>query len=363
MSEIKKISGKIINHDNSFYGEILFNNKVIEINQINHYQSNDIIIPGFIDLHCHGGNGFDTMEGSVSIKKMSEFHLSKGTTSLLATTMTNSFENTYKALKNYNSIFEEGYNSNLIGVHLEGPFINPKKLGAQPSLTQEPDINFIKEISKIAEIKVITIAPELKNIDKLIDYLILKKINIQIGHSLASYSCCKKLIDKTNIGFTHLYNAMSGSDYRNPGVLEAALLHGNYAEIICDLNHVNSTSIKIAFKNIENLYTVTDSIFTCGMKNGEYKFLNTLVKKQNNKVFLKGSNILAGSVIDMHTTFLNLVNIGYNLNEAVQLTSYNAAKYLNNNQIGNIKKNKISNFIILNQNLEIKSIYLNGKNL
>ena len=165
------------------------------------------------------------MDGINSIKSMADFHLSKGTTSLLATTWTNNFENTFEALNNFDLNFSNK-NNNLIGVHLEGPFINPNKLGAQPAMSQEPSIDFVKKIKKIADVKVITIAPEIENIDSLIEYLIQNNIKIQIGHSLANYQCCKNLLDKTNISFTHLYNAMSGNDHRNPGVVTAALLHG-----------------------------------------------------------------------------------------------------------------------------------------
>ena len=362
MAKLDKISGKIINHDKSFYGEIIFDENIQELKTYQEKINEYIIIPGFVDLHCHGGNGFDTMDGVESIKSMANFHLSKGSTSLLATTWTNNFENTYEALKDFDLNFKnKNNNNNLIGVHLEGPFINPKKLGAQPPLSQEPSINFIRKIIKIAKVKVITIAPEIKNIKPLINYLIQENIKIQIGHSLANYQCCKSLIEKTDIGFTHLYNAMSGNDHRNPGVVEAALLHGKYAEIICDFNHVSPHLIKLASKNIPFLYAITDAISVCGKQDGEYKFAGFEIEKKNNKIFLKNTLTLAGSAIDMHITFKNLLNIGYGINDAVAMTSYNASKYLNLNNIGKIKINRKSNFIILDKNYDILDVYLNGK--
>ena len=360
MTKLNRISGKIINHNTSFFGEIIFNENIHEIISHSEEKNEKIIIPGFVDLHCHGGNGFDTMDGGDSIKSMSDFHLSKGTTSLLATTMTNNFETTYEALKNFDLNFNNS-DSNLIGVHLEGPFINPNKLGAQPPLIQEPSIDFVRKIKKVANIKVITIAPEIKNIDALITYLIQEGIKIQIGHSLADYECCKKLMAKNNIGFTHLYNAMSGNDHRKPGVVTAALLHGKYAEIICDLNHVKPQLIKLASKNIPFLYAITDAISACGKKDGSYKFAGIEIEKLNNKVLLKDTSTLAGSVIDMHSTFKNLLNIGYGIQNAVAMTSYNASRYLNLHNIGEIKNNTKANFLILNKNYDIVDIYLNGK--
>tara|TARA_B110000263_G_scaffold22617_1_gene17611 strand:+ start:291 stop:1382 length:1092 start_codon:yes stop_codon:yes gene_type:complete len=360
MTTLNKISGKIINHNESFFGEITFNENICEIKNYKEASNEKIIIPGFVDLHCHGGDGFDTMDGVESIKSMANFHLSKGTTSLLATTWTNNFENTYAALKDFDFNFKDK-NNNLIGVHLEGPFINSNKLGAQPPLSQEPSIDFVRKIQKIANVRVITIAPEIENIDSLIDYLIKENVKIQIGHSLADYQCCKNLIEKNEIGFTHLYNAMSGNDHRKPGVVTAALLHGKYAEIICDFNHVSPQLIKLASKNIPFLYAITDAISACGKQDGEYKFANIKIEKKNNKVFIKNTTTLAGSVIDMHKTFKNLLNIGYAINDAVAMTSYNASSYLNLNNIGKIKKNRKANFLILNKNYDIVDIYLNGK--
>jgi|TARA_B110000438_G_scaffold294124_1_gene335023 N-acetylglucosamine-6-phosphate deacetylase len=359
MTILNKISGKIINHDESFSGEITFNENIQEVKNYHEEKNEKIIIPGFVDLHCHGGNGYDTMDGINSIKSMANFHLSKGTTSLLATTWTNNFESTFSALNNFDINFMNK-NNNLIGVHLEGPFINPNKLGAQPPLSQEPSIDFVKKIKKIADVKVITIAPEIKNIDPLIEYLIQENIKIQIGHSLANYQCCKNLIDKTDISFTHLYNAMSGNDHRNPGVVTSALLHGKYSEIICDLNHVSPHLIQLASKNIPYLYAITDAISACGNKDGDYKFAGVEIEKVNDKVFLKNTSTLAGSVVDMHVTFKNLLNIGYENKKAVAMTSYNASKYLNLNNIGKIKKSCKANFLVLDKNYDIIDIYLNG---
>ena len=140
---MNKIKGKIINHDKSFIGEIIFENDIKRINKLNILNSENYIIPGFIDLHCHGGNGFDTMEGIDSIKKLASYHLSRGTTSLLATTWTSTLDNTYKALDGFNKLIN--LETNLLGIHLEGPFINKNKLGARPPLVQKPSKKFIEE--------------------------------------------------------------------------------------------------------------------------------------------------------------------------------------------------------------------------
>ena len=359
MTNSNKVSGKIINYNDSYSGEITFDENILNINKIEEINSENYIIPGFVDLHCHGGGGFDTMDGVQAIQKMSSYHLSKGTTSLLATTWTSSFEHTYAALNDFNSLID--MSSNLIGVHLEGPFINPEKLGAQPALAIEPSIDFIEKINEIADIKTITLAPEIKDMKMFIPFLIDKNINVQFGHTLADSKTCEKYMSSNEVSFTHLYNAMSDNNHRNPGVLSAALNKGKFAEIICDLNHVSEESILIAKKCIPDLYAITDSIAASGMKDGSYTFANVEIEKKNNKVCLNGTSTLAGSVVNMHDTFLNLLKMKISIQDAVRMTSYSAAKFLKKDDIGVIDDGKKANFLILDHDFNIKSIYLNGK--
>jgi N-acetylglucosamine-6-phosphate deacetylase len=359
MTNSNKVSGKIINYNDSYSGEITFDENILNINKIEEINSENYIIPGFVDLHCHGGGGFDTMDGVQAIQKMSSYHLSKGTTSLLATTWTSSFEHTYAALNDFNSLID--MSSNLIGVHLEGPFINPKKLGAQPALAIEPSIDFIEKINEIADIKTITLAPEIKDMKMFIPFLIDKNINVQFGHTLADSKTCEKYMSSNEVSFTHLYNAMSDNNHRNPGVLSAALNKGKFAEIICDLNHVSEEAILIAKKCIPDLYAITDSIAASGMKDGSYTFANVEIEKKNNKVCLNGTSTLAGSVVNMHDTFLNLLKMKISIQDAVRMTSYSAAKFLKKDDIAVIDDGKKANFLILDHDFNIKSIYLNGK--
>lgn len=361
MTDQNKVSGKIINHDSSFIGDLYFSEKINELKINDSDDYNNIIIPGFIDLHCHGGNGFDVMEGSKSIIEMSKYHLMHGTTSIMPTTWTNTLENTLSALKGFNEIKND--NQNILGIHLEGPFINPNKLGAQPNLTEKPSLDFIKKTLEISDVKIITLAPEIDGMQEFINDLVDLNIKIQFGHTLADFSCCEKIMKDHEVGFTHLYNAMSGNDHRSPGVLSAALSKGKYAEIICDNIHVSKEAIKIAKKCIPNLYAITDSINASGLFDGEYIFANNKIKKENNSVKISSNGTLAGSIVTMDQTFKNLISMDFSLEEAVSLTSYNASRYLKINNVGVIDKNYISNFVVLDKNLNLKEVYLNGKKI
>ena len=356
-----KIKGKVINFDSSFVGTIFFDKyiKKIEYSEDNDFE--EIIIPGFIDLHCHGGNGFDVMDGYDSIIEMSKYHLKHGTTSIMPTTWTNKLEKIISALEGFNEI--KNNHSNILGVHLEGPFINPEKLGAQPNLTQKPSLDFIKKILDVTDINIITLAPEIDGMNEFINYLANLNIKIQFGHTLADFECCQKIMNNYEIGFTHLYNAMSGNNHRSPGVLSAALYNGKFAEIICDNIHVTEQAIKIAKKCIPGLYAISDSISASGLNDGEYTFANNRIKKENNSVKIKSNGILAGSIITMDQTFKNLISMNFSLEEAVSLTSYNASRYLNLKNIGVIQKNFLSNFLVLDKDLNLKEIFLKGKKI
>ena len=361
MKNQKKITGKIVNHNSTFVGDVYFDNNIIKTENINSNEYNNIIIPGFVDLHCHGGGGFDTMDGSDAIVGMSKYHLSHGTTSIMPTTWTNKFEETFNALNDFKIIKKE--NKNILGIHLEGPFINPNKLGAQPNLTQKPSIEFVRKLFDIADIKIITIAPEIEGMSNFIKDLSNHNIKIQFGHTLADFDCCEKIMSKYEIGFTHLYNAMSGNNHREPGVLSAALSKGRFAEIICDNIHVSNESIKIAKKCITGLYAITDSINASGLKDGEYLFAKNKIKKENNSVKIIHNGTLAGSIVTMDRTFKNLIDMSFSIEEAVELTSYNASQYLGISNIGRIEKGFLSNFLVLDKEFNLVDVYLEGKKI
>ena len=196
--------------------------------------------------------------------------------------------------------------------------------------------------------------------ENFINFLIKQNIKVQFGHSLADYNCCLKIMKKNDIGFTHLYNAMSGYNHRDPGLVTVALTNAEFAEIICDLHHVNKENIYLAEKCIPKLYAISDSISATGKPDGYYKFSNLKITKKNG-IALINSKTLAGSVINMHDSFKNLIKINFSLEKAVAMTSFNAANYISEKKIGKISKNYIANLVILDKKLNVKAVYLRGK--
>ena len=189
------------------------------------------ILPGFIDLHVHGGGGVDLMEGPQSIDTICRTQTRFGTTSFLLTTMTAPDAQIRAVLA---GIGERGDGraagcARVLGVHLEGPYISPLRLGAQPDAAVTGTLAQMLEYLELAPIKVVTIAPEVTGHLSLIETLTKLGVRVQLGHSAGTYDDAYRALCCGARGFTHLFNAMSALHHRQPGVVGAALAHAEYA--------------------------------------------------------------------------------------------------------------------------------------
>ncbi|MEP6997544.1 MAG: amidohydrolase family protein, partial [Betaproteobacteria bacterium] len=263
-------------------------------------EAKTIVLPGFIDTHVHGGGGSDTMEGGEAIDRIARLHVRHGTTSLLATTMTAPLpevETAMRALAPACRTRASGA-ARVLGVHLEGPYINPGKLGAQPDFARPASIAEIGALHALAPIRLITLAPELPGHLDIIVALRAAGFQVQIGHTLGTYEDGVAALERGAGGFTHLFNAMTGMHHRAPGIVGAALAHARYAEIIPDLLHVHPGAIRAALRAIPCLFCVTDSTAASGMPDGEYKLGRLRVNKCLGGVRL-ADGTLAGSTLTM----------------------------------------------------------------
>jgi len=176
------------------------------------------ILPGFIDLHVHGGGGADVMEGEAATQTMARVHARFGTTSMLATTMTApraELEVVLTGLGRAAKARDPGC-ARVLGVHLEGPYINPGKLGAQPDTVQTAALAEVLYYLELAPVRVVTLAPEIAGHAEIISELAARGVRVQIGHTLGSYEDGVAALGHGASGFTHLYNAMSGLHHRAP---------------------------------------------------------------------------------------------------------------------------------------------------
>ncbi|MCD6027200.1 MAG: nagA [Solimicrobium sp.] len=321
------------------------------------------ILPGFIDLHVHGGGGRDMMEGQDAPAVIAHKHAQHGTTSLLATTMSAPLSELKNALQGIHSAMQQQGNGNgarVLGVHLEGPYINPDKLGAQPNFTQKATLTDVQELNDIAPIKLITIAPEMCGNVDLVRELTQKGIKVQLGHTMGTYEDGVAALENGASGFTHLFNAMSGLHHRAPGIVGAALAHANFAEIIPDLLHVHPGAIKAAMRAIPYLYCVTDSTAASGMPDGQYWLGSQQVHKCMGGVRL-ADGTLAGSTLTMDQALRNLVSIGVGLADASKRVSTFAADYLGLTERGRLQEHCYADMVVMDRELNLIAVYVEGK--
>lgn len=320
------------------------------------------IIPGYIDRHTHGGYGVDYMDGD---EGGNEFLLTKlaseGITTVIPTTMTMNYEQIYKCLETLKK-----YSGNGVRVrksHLEGPFLNSEKIGAQnPKYLKEPDVNFLKPIKE--QVAMVSFAPELDKEFEFTDYLNSEDIVSSVVHSNASAYTIEEANKHGLKSFSHFYNGSSGYSHRNPGVVNAGLSLNNVnLELICDGFHIDPFVIKQTYeqKGTNSIILITDSMRAKGLNDGEYDLGGQKVILANGQVRL-ASGSLAGSVLSMEQAVKNFVKFtSCSYAEAILCASTNVARSLGFSDIGSIEEMNKFDIVILDENLNVLTTYVEGK--
>jgi len=329
------------------------------------------VLPGFIDIHMHGGYGEDAMDASYDgLKHLAESLLSEGTTSFLATTMTQSDENITKALENIIE-YQKQQNvlkaADIVGIHLEGPFISEHKVGAQnPAYVQRPSIKKVQQFQKTAnnQIKVITFAPEVEGAHETLEAL-HDQIRFSIGHTVATFDETNEAVARGAKHVTHLYNAGTPFEHREPGVFGAAWTNDTLStELIVDGIHSHPTAIQIAYKQKGNtrFFLITDAMRAKGMPDGEYDLggQNVIVKGSEARL---ASGALAGSILKMNEGLKNLIQYtGDSLDNLWRVTSLNQAIALNiESQKGSLKAGKDADIVIVDDEITVQTTIKAGE--
>lgn len=326
-----------------------------------------IIVPGFIDEHIHGCNHSDVMNAtSNDLDNIASSLVKEGVTSFLATTMTMSEYDITKALENVAN-YKKNIGANLLGIHLEGPFISKVYAGAQnEEYIIKPTSDLLNKYIKASKnkIRMITIAPE--EVDENI-YNILKENNIIIsaGHTNASNEDIKNAINLGLTTTTHTFNVMKGFHHREIGTVGASLLFDELScEIICDLHHVSKDAIKLLhkFKPKDKIILISDAIEAKFLKEGIYSLGGQEVIVKNGTARLK-NNTLAGSILHLNDAIRNYKNVcNISLEEAIDAATINPAKNLRiDNNKGSINIEKDADFVIIDKDFNIYRTYINGK--
>jgi N-acetylglucosamine-6-phosphate deacetylase len=320
------------------------------------------ILPGFIDLHVHGGAGRDVMEGGDAALQVARKHAEHGTTALLATTMTAPVEDLRVALEPVGALCRDSApgGARILGMHLEGPYINKGKLGAQPDFARPVALAELRELDALAPIRLLTLAPEVPgNMDAIVE-LVAAGFRVQVGHTLGTYEDGVQALERGARGFTHLFNAMTPLHHRMPGMVGAALAHAQFAEIIPDLLHVHPGAIRAALRCIPGLYCVTDSTAATGMPDGEYKLGRQPVTKCLGGVRL-ADGTLAGSTLTMDRALRNLVDvIGVPLPDAARRLATHAADFLGLADRGRLAPGAWADVVVLDRTLHVQEVFVEG---
>lgn len=326
----------------------------------------EYIAPGFVNIHIHGAKGADVMDGSIeAVKTISEALVKNGITSFLATTMTMPKKDILTAMqsvKDYMMLENKG--AKVLGVHVEGPFINEKYKGAQdPKNIIAPDFDLIDLYSDI--IRLVTVAPEIEGMMPFVHDVKAKypHIKFSTGHSAATYEEAVTGYEEGIDSTTHLFNAMTGLHHRKPGIVGAVLKKKPYFEIIADKIHCHEAMFDIVGDavGIEKMILVTDSMCACQMPVGEYSLGGQKVIVDQESARLEGG-ALAGSILEMNEAISNIMlNTHYNIPEVIQMATENPSSMLELDDIGSIKIKAPADLVVLNDDLSVKMTIVDGQ--
>ncbi|WP_409343151.1 N-acetylglucosamine-6-phosphate deacetylase [Paenibacillus sp. MBLB4367] len=333
------------------------------------------LVPGFVDVHVHGGGGFDVMSsrpGKPMLDGMSLFHAKHGTTAFLATTLTASKEDIDAALQSLAQELEAGTSgADAVGIHLEGPFINPVRCGAQnPAHIREATVEEMKKYMDDSghSIRLMTIAPEFAGNLETIAYATQNGVTASIGHSDGKIADIREAVAKGASHVTHMFNGMSPMHHREPGVAGSALLMDELAvELIVDGIHMTPDIVSLVYKTkpADKIVLITDAIEATGCPDGDY-FLGELpIIVKDNKATLRDGGSLAGSTLTMDRALRNTIAFtGLSLESVLPGLTLNPARQVGiDDRKGSIEAGKDADLVILDADLNVKATYVRGRNV
>lgn len=330
------------------------------------------IVPGFIDLHTHGAVGVDVNAATAEeLEKISHFMALQGTTSWLCSVLTDTKEQTLWCIDEFKKhAAMESDGANLLGIHLEGPFLASEYKGAMPEyLLQGANLDLLKEYQKAAEgnIKYLTVSPEVEGIVDMIPAVKEMGIVVAIGHSGADYDTAMKAIENGAECSTHTFNAMKLLHQHFPAIMGAVMETDIYCEAICDGRHLHPGVVRLLIKTkgIDKVVAVTDSIMAAGLPDGNYKLgVNDVVVKDGDAK-LASNGVRAGSTLTTGKALQNLLEFTKRpLEEVIKLLTENPAKLIGvYDKKGSIEQGKDGDLVVLGSNYEVVDTFVAGKQI
>lgn len=346
--------------------------QIVSVEQGGAVPADQFIVPGFVDTHVHGGGGGDTMDGLSGLETLSRLHLRHGTTTLLPTTMTNPWEKVLAALQAVRRLREAGGvpdGADMPGAHLEGPFISPGRLGAQPPCTLEPTPERVQEVLATGIVRAVTLAPEVPGAFEAALQLARAGVRIGVGHTRAdAETVARFLLTVQQAGgltaATHLYNAMGGIQGREPGP-PAALMSDpqTFLEVILDLVHVHPTSFRLACAAAPGrVMLITDAMRAAGQGDGLSELGGQVVIVKNGEAHLENGS-LAGSVLTMDVAFRHALELGFPLGQVSRMVSAIPAASVRLTDRGELRAGLQADLLLLDTDYQVQRIFKAGKEL
>ncbi|MFI3242915.1 MAG: N-acetylglucosamine-6-phosphate deacetylase [Akkermansia sp.] len=326
----------------------------------------NMVLPGFIDIHSHGAGGCDVCDCKVeSIRTIADRKMQEGVTTWLPTTLTlgtNTLADVQRCVKEYAA---SPNGSKTPGVHLEGPYINPKQCGAQnPAFVRPADMEEVAFLADIYPVHLITMAPETPGAIDFIAQATSAGIVCSAGHSASSYDVFKKAKAAGLKHLTHFCNQMSAQHHREIGLVGSGMVDPDIKiELICDTIHLCSDMLKLTFtnKNISQLLMVTDSLACSWMPDGPGDLGGLPIFVEGGVARLESGN-LAGSTLRFAKGLQNVQRItGMPLSELVRATSYNQAQSFGYNDLGKIAPGFTADMVILDDDFNTVSTIIDGE--
>ena len=328
------------------------------------------VVPGFIDIHTHGAVGVDVNAATAEdLEKICKFVATRGTTSWLCSVLTDTREQTNWCIDQFKEHKKRGSEgANLLGIHLEGPFLSTEYKGAMPEhLLQKPNMPLLREYQERAEgdIKYITISPEVEGLAEDIPAMKELGITVAIGHSGADYDTAWKAIDHGAACCTHTFNAMKLLHQHFPAIMGAALESDIYCEMICDGRHLHPGTVRLLIKTkgLDKVIAITDSIMAAGLPDGNYKLGVNDVVVVDGDAKLADTGVRAGSTLTQDTALKNLLCYTKRpVEEILPMLSENPAKLLGIfDKKGSIAEGKDADIVILDKEYNVADVFVGGK--
>ena len=330
------------------------------------------VIPGLIDVHFHGAVGEDFSDATPEgLQRMADFELSQGVTYICPAGMTLLEDQLTAICKNtaaHRAKNPQG--AEVVGAHLEGPFLSMAKKGAQNGdFLHDPDVDMLRRLQKAAEgcVKLVTVAPEQPGGIEFVREAVKDGITVSVGHTVATYDIAKEAFAAGASHATHLYNGMPPFHHREPGVIGAAFdsPHAK-AELICDGIHIHESAVRATFRLFgpERMILISDSLRATGMPDGIYPFGGQEIEVHGNRATIAGHpETLAGSVTSLMGCVRKAVEFGIPLADAVRAASYNPAQAVKiDGRAGSLEIGKEASIVLLNkEDLSIRTIIFKGK--